>query len=448
MSILSSIISTFYEANKVALKDESQSITYSDLPSKVIEISQQLNNVTVLGIALDNSVDWVLWDLAAQHKNIICVPLPPFFSAQQIAHAIESAGISHIIYPEKLIATQFSGIQNIPPKTSKVTYTSGTTGTPKGACLSAESMIQVASSISNLLGKDFAGNHLCILPLAVLLENIAGVYAGLLAGCTIQLCALSTLDKNYEHLYELLKKFGTTSIIVVPEILRILIGQVAEKGPLPRLQFVAVGGSKIHPELLSQAQKIGLPVYEGYGLSECASVVSINSPASEKKGSVGRLLPHVKIDIIDDEVVILQSNFLGYVNSKAPNNVYTSGFYTGDLGYVDSENYLYITGRKKNVLITSFGRNISPEWIESMLLLHPQIAQVVIAGDGEAHVSAIIVPASPSANIDQAVFIVNQQLPQYARIHDVKIAAPFTLDNHMLTGTGRPKRGIISEYYL
>ncbi len=429
------------DPNKVALRDEVQSISYADLPVEIDKRVESLSNVSCLAIVLDNSVEWVLWDLAALKAKIPCVPIPPFFTQEQVSHSLNSAGVSHIISSKGLRDVGQNLAGEIPANTAKVTFTSGTTGRAKGVCLSEEALENVASSVVKLLGDKFTGTHFCVLPLSVLLENIAGVYAGLLAGCTIELTNLQSFGSNYEKLHEYL--VGVMSVILVPEILRILMTQVMAKGGLSSLKFIAVGGSKIDPALVKQARAMGLPVYEGYGLSECASVVSLNTPENDKIGTVGKVLPHLKVRISDGEIQIKNTGFLGYVGQDAP-----SLFNTGDLGSLDNDGFLSITGRKKNVLITSYGRNISPEWVEALLLLRQDIAQVVVYGDAQPHLSALIVPSSQDADIQNVIDGVNSDLPDYAQIKDFKIVAPFTLGAGTLTGTGRARREHILNQYI
>ncbi|MCB9982188.1 MAG: AMP-binding protein [Rhodospirillales bacterium] len=452
---------------KIALRDETQSVRYGDLGREVQNRVEALDGVSVLAIALDNSVDWVLWDLAALKAGTPCVPVPPFFTPEQIFHSLQSAGVTHILSPEGLRNTGTERKDVLPKGTAKVTFTSGTTGTPKGVCLPRSAMENVAGSIVEVLGNEFAGTHASVLPLAVLLENVAGLYAGLIAGCAIELTGLNNFGQNYEHLHNVLKSSKATSVILVPEILRVLMAQIAIQGALPDLKFIAVGGSKIDPALVMQARSIGLPVYEGYGLSECASVVSLNTPKEDKPGSVGKLLAHVKARIVNGEIQIENPGFLGYVSASslregnadeaiqrpqekslgcfadARNDV----FATGDLGDFDEDGFLSVTGRKKNVLITSYGRNVSPEWVESVLLAHPAIAQAVVYGDAQPHLSAILVPSSAQANIQSAVNTANHSLPDYAQIKDFKTSSPFTVEGGLLTGTGRPRREQILNLY-
>jgi long-subunit acyl-CoA synthetase (AMP-forming) len=430
-----------HDPEYIALRDEGKTMRYGDLMAEIETRVAALFDVSCLGIALDNSTEWVLWDLAALKAGIPCVPLPPFFTQDQVSHSLQSAGVSHLLSPEGLRDVGGGAQECLPDGTAKVTFTSGTTGTPKGVCLSGRAMENVASSLVEILGDEFTGTHACVLPLAVLLENVAGVQAGLMAGCTIKLTELQSFGKNYETLHEHLK--GMTSVILVPEILRILMAQVVKRGSLPDLKFIAVGGSKIDPTLIKKARAMGLPVYEGYGLSECASVISLNTSQNDKPGSVGQVLPHVRARIVEGEIQIKTSGFLGYIGEEIPEI-----FPTGDLGVMDDDGFLSVTGRKKNILITSYGRNVSPEWVEAALLAHPKIAQAVVYGDAQATLSALIVPAIPEADIQNALDTVNAGLPDYAQIQDFQCVPPFTIEAETLTGTGRPRREQILNYYI
>ncbi len=419
---------------RIALQDPQQVVTYRDLPGRIDERARQLAGIACAGLALDNGVEWVLWDLAALKAGTVLVPLPPFFTQAQTQHALQSSGCAALISATGVSPLPFAPV-SLPEGTAKITYTSGTTGTPKGVCLPWTAMENVAQSIVSTLGPDLAGIHCSVLPLGVLLENVAGVYAGLLAGATIILPALGDFGPQYSFLHAQLKQTRATSAIVVPEILRSLMAQLVRLGPLDDLKFIAVGGSKVDPGLVLRARMSGLPVYEGYGLSECASVVSLNAPGHDKPGTTGRVLPHVETKIENGEIVIRNPGFLGYVGAD-----HHGPYPTGDLGTIDPEGFLCVTGRKKNVLITSYGRNVSPEWVESVLLAQPDIAQAFVYGDAQPHLSALIVPARADADIDGAVERANTELPDYARIGHAIPTAPFTPQDGTLTGNGRLRR--------
>lgn len=431
-----------HPVNRTALCDETRTVSYGELEHEIQKRRDALNDVSVLAIAYDNCVDWVLWDLAALKAEIPCVPVPPFFSSEQISHLLQSAGVSHILSPQGLRGTGIPRQSALPEGTAKITFTSGTTGAPKGVCLPQQAMENVAKGIVEVLGDGFTGRHMCVLPLAVLLENVAGIYAGLMAGCSIRLTSLSAFGLRYENIHSVLKVSCANSAILMPEILRTLMAQVAIHGSLPDLKFLAVGGSKVDPTMIMHARAMGLPVYEGYGLSECGSVVCLNTPHDDEPGSVGKLLPHVEAQIKNGEICIKNPGFLGYIGEKA-----LDIFYTGDLGYFDKDGFLSIYGRKKNILITSYGRNISPEWVESLLLTQPCIAQAMVFGDARPYLSALIVPATADSDIKGALAKVNAKLPDYAKIHDFQIVPPFTMADGTLTGTGRPKREAILTLY-
>ncbi len=403
----------------IALQDEVEAVRYGDLNQEIDKRVEALFSVSRLGIALDNSVDWVLWDLAALKAGIPCVPLPPFFTQDQVSHSLQSAGVSHVLSPEGLRDVSGSSGGEVLEGTAKVTFTSGTTGTPKGVCLSKSGLEKVATSLVEVLGAQLADRHVSILPLAVLLENVAGVYATLLAGGTVYAPSLKTIgfanpfQPDFAALSDYMARHEITSAIMVPELLR---GLMSAQPELPNLKFLAVGGSKVSPALISSARAMGLPVYEGYGLSECGSVVSLNTPDDDQPSSAGKILPHIRFTESDGEIMIETPAFLGYLN-----NPHEGVFFTGDLGHLDKDGFLHIDGRKKNILSTSYGRNIAPEWVEGALLAQPEISQANVYGDAEPFLSAQIVPAMPEDNITQAVARANKELPDYAKIKDFQI---------------------------
>lgn len=432
--------------DRLALEDGREALLYKDLADAIAEKTEVLLPYTCVGLALDNSVAWVLWDLAALLNGVTLVPLPPFFTPDQTAHALASAGAQALITAAGLQALSHAP-RDLPAQTAKITYTSGTTGTPKGVCLSRTAMIAVAQSLVDVLHDsweaDLAVRHCAVLPLGVLLENVAGVYATLLAGGTVLLPSLKEYDSDYANLHAVLKQNKASSAILVPEILRSLIGQVVRSGPLSALRFLAVGGAAVAPALITQARALGLPVYEGYGLSECGSVVSLNTPGHDKPGSTGRVLPHVTVSCVDGEIIINNPGFLGYVGQPQ-----SGAFATGDLGTQDKEGFLSLSGRKKNVLITSYGRNVSPEWVESVLLTQPEIAQAFVYGEAQPHLSALLVPVVPEAPLAEALARANRQLPDYAQVHDFDLTLPFTIADATLTGNGRLRRDVILQTRL
>ncbi len=429
-----------------------------------------------VAIFADNQADWIFVDLACQIMGICCIPLPLFFSQEQIQHSIDAANVDIIVtdqvtrvlrlstaIKDKAITINnlhvYSIKQNIPSEkpeeTEKITFTSGSTGTPKGVCLTSEQQWGVAHSIADIVNKEKI-RHLCILPLSTLLENIVGVYASMLVGGTIITPSLSEPGFNgsasfrIDRLLHTIERSQPNTLILLPQLLLGLVNAV-ESGwkPPASIETIAVGGGKVAVHLIERARRCRLPVYEGYGLSECGSVVSLNTANNDKPGSVGKPLPHHKVEIRNNEIHVKGQAFLGYLNE--PESWYQPSIDTGDLGYLDEDGYLFIDGRKKNVLVSSYGRNINPEWVESELSSHPMIQQCVVFGDAKPFCCAIIFSGKADiddSNIQAWVDKTNRRLPDYARIRTwLRLEKPLTPDNGLLTDNGRPRRSHISRHY-
>ena len=550
--------------------DKTISLTYAQLHSTVDELQQMLNQWQGKRVALyaHNAIDWIALDLALGHIGAVVVPIPLFFSTSQISHLLKDSQIEYLYIGADLALPvmadldsadpiKTSAMSTLTPETStyitgqfyrlirndsinsidtttsknnnfsqgnptasefcKVTYTSGSTGMPKGVCLSQDTLMRIVTSLSEALSdtlsdSDIANSvcsnnsylntsdlvnstthfsHLSVLPFATLLENVAGVYVSLYMGRTVvtgqvdQFGLLSNQAFEAKRLLSVVKSYEVASVILLPQMLKAICEDlnlnevtpsnanintnISIRSALPSLKFMAVGGGKVSPTLLQEAQALSLPVYEGYGLSECGSVVSLNTPKANRAGSVGKPMPHASVSIAASGEVMVKGNamqgYLNYDNSDddtiSDNSISDNAIIaTGDIGHLDADGYLYITGRRKNVLISSFGRNISPEWVESQLLTQSIIYQAAVLGDGAPSLSAVIV-ASPNwlltdsssssylhKAIEQAIAIANETLPDYARVNDWQLATmPFSTDNGLLTDNGKLRRPQILEAY-
>ena len=466
----------------IALVSADQRFDYATLLNAVVELGASLRAArgSRVGIIADNGIAWALSDLAALDADLVSVPLPLFFSAQQIGHAITDAGIDLLLIDRRLalpIALQGaedvspllpqatatwlrllklpSRSPHLPAATRKITYTSGTTGSPKGVCLGIEQQERVAEALAKASGSNRQSQHLCVLPLASLLENIGGLYAPLLVGATTHLPSLSAIGLDGASGFDpskLLRQIDlaqANSMILVPQLLQALIVAIENRALLPKsLRFIAVGGAMVSPTLLGYGTRLGLPIYEGYGLSECASVVALNTVDDALPGTVGRPLPHLNVRIAaDGEVLVSGNSYLGYVGE--PSRESADEVATGDIGHIDEEGFLHLTGRKKNIFVTAYGRNVSPEWVESELVLHPAIAQVAVFGEARPYNVAVIVPRTRDPVMVQAALdAVNRDLPDYARINRWILASqPFASTNDQLTPNGRLRRAAIAAAY-
>lgn len=434
--------------NRVALRDGANDIAYGALPGEIDAMAGMIADEIgagsgPVGIALDNGLNWILADLALLQLGRACVPLPPFFTPEQAASALADAGACAVI-GRNGIERLDGGPAPLPAGTAKISYTSGSTGTPKGICLSQGAMLATAGAIVDRLGAERAGVHMPLLPLGVLLENVGGLYATLLAGgcylgLSLEQAGMARMfDPRADMIIANIRQAGVTSLILVPELLGRIVADMESTGTtLPSLDLIAVGGAHVAPALLDRAARLGLPVVQGYGLTECGSVVTLDAPDDHRAGTVGRPLSHIALSIAEDgEIMIAGSGYLGTVgHARMPGPIAT-----GDLGVLDDDGRVRLLGRKSNLIITSFGRNISPEWVEAVLTGQPAIAQAMVEGDGRRALRALIVPASSTANVAEAIAQANAALPEYARIERWRLGRPFTPLDGTLTGNGRLRR--------
>ena len=423
---------------------------------------------------LDNGPAWLALDLAIRRLGGVHIPLPTFFSAGQVTHALRSSGAEAVVtaagestpigaaasdrvrLADGLVAWRLhSDRPTLPHGTACITYTSGTTGQAKGVCLDAASLLTVAGSLVEASRPLSPRRHLCLMPLSTLLENVSGLYAALLSDAQIAVPPLAEIGYtgsaglDVPRLLACLHRYQPESAILLPQLLLALVSAAEQGHKLPAsLRFLAVGGGRVGPRLLARAAALGLPVYEGYGLTECASVVCLNRPGALRPGSVGRALPHATVTVVDGELHVGGVRCLGYLGEEGPP---PGPIATGDLGHIDDDGFVHVTGRSKNVFITAFGRNVSPEWVESELLQHPAFAQAVVWGEARPHNVAVVTPRRAGASVADlraALDEVNAGLPDYARVSDLVLAdAPFSAADGLLTSNGRPRREAILNRY-
>jgi long-subunit acyl-CoA synthetase (AMP-forming) len=461
-----------------------RSISYAELQAELDQLIRQMATLGVqsLAIDLDNGPAWALVDLAALACGITLTPLPPFFSPSQLRHTMTQAGVEMVIsdQPERLrqrvtgLELSLNGSLQVVGHElcclscgrfkkpllrdiAKITFTSGTTAEPKGVMLRWQQMERVVASLAEAVDVAAHDRHLSLTPLAVLLENIAGLYVPLWAGASVALPPLSEtgivgaarLDPR--RMLQALAEYRATTAIFSPQMLQ---GAVSCLQELPKslesLRFIALGGAAVSKRLLARAAELKLPVYEGYGLSEFASVVSLNRPTCARIGSVGKPLGHIDIKITEDgEVLIAGNGFAGYLGESRRDEA-KSWWHSGDIGYLDDEGFLHLQGRRRHIFITAFGRNVSPEWVERELVLEPAIAQAALFGEARPWNSAVILVAdgADAAEVERAVEGVNRLLPDYARVTRwIAADTPFSLQNGQLSGTGRLRREAIFQHY-
>jgi len=229
------------------------------------------------------------------------------------------------------------------------------------------------------------------------------------------------------------------SLILTPQLLE-LLRLLAENGAIDPgcLVYVAVGGARVGEALIAGARRAGIPAYEGYGLTEFGSVAILNTPASDRIGSAGKPLPGVTAAIAADGELCLATTIAQGRQRQA------LSVRTGDLGSIDNDGFIFIHGRKSNLIVLSSGRNVSPEWIETELNASPLIYQSYVFSETRSELSALLVATEANADaveLEAEIDRINQTLPRYAQVTNwYLLTRPFCRENATLTANGRLRR--------
>jgi long-chain acyl-CoA synthetase len=405
-----------------------------------------------------------------------------------------------------------------------IIYTSGTTGDPKGVMLThwnLMSNVQTASSIIDVFDTDIC---LSFLPLSHSLERMSGYYTSVFNGVTIahargidQLVDdigdvkphfMVSVPRLYEKIYAGVLANIESEPAIKQKIFNWAVGvgrkvsalKVAHK-PIPgmlkmkynianklvfskiyekmggRLRFFFSGGAPLAREIAEFFHAMGIVILEGFGLTETSPVLTVNKPDAIRFGSVGQPIPGVEIKIADDgEILAKGPNVMkGYWNRPGETAEALEGgwFHTGDIGHLDEDDFLFITDRKKDLIVTAGGKNIAPQNIENTLKLDKYIEQVAVLGDKRKFVSALIVPAFPELEAwakeqgidtsDMAALVADERVNKMMKEHVdaalkdfdrhervtkfVLLPAEMTEDSGLLTPTLKVKRKEVNSQF-
>ena len=460
--------------DKIIISNMHRSYTIDDLFVKCHELETYLKEKNIEHVALcaDNSFDWLVVDLVCQRNKKCLVPLPTWFTEEQINDSLSETATTHLFLDShaavrlssrkelmdvpgtdlKILKLAGATDPCVPVGTGKITFTSGSTAAPKGVCLSHQQQVDQALALCDAVSIKNP-RHLSLLPLSTLLENVAGLYAPLLAEGEVVVPSLKELGYVGSALHEparmleIIRRVQPDTMILVPELLRLLIGAIEAGWEAPTsLKFIAVGGAHVSRVLLEMASQANLPVYEGYGISECCSVVTLNTFSNKKIGSCGIPLKNQKISIEDGQICVTGNVMLGYLG--LPESWSLQKFMTGDVGFISEEGFINLQGRITNQIISSFGRNISPEWIEARLLGHQAISECVVIGDARPFCVALLTKKDICVSDEELgtwISSINKTLPDYAQIRHWRIITKSFKDYQgLLTANGKLRREAIN----
>lgn len=411
---------------------------------------------------------------------------------------------------DRLVSLSADGVATI-------AYTSGTTGKPKGAVLTHRSIVAVVRACLKAYDIRPEDVTLSILPYAHILERVAGFYfTAVLAGAQLN------LGRGFDHIVDDIKEVRPTCMEGVPRLFEkveqrmwdqvrarsrferalfawaLSTGRERTRSPRPgpflrlryaaadrlvlqrirsnlggRLRFLVSGSAPLLPEVEEFFWAIGLPIYQGWGLTEVGCVATVNTVAEHRFGSVGKRLPGFDLRLAPDgEIEVRGPGVMTayHRNPEATAEVMNDGWFrTGDIGRIDTDGFLWITDRKKDLIKTSGGKYVAPQPIELQLQLDPHIDTAVVVGDGRKYVTALIVPnwalvkkelgleapaeslvnePSVTSVIQRRVDAVNKTLDRWETVKYFQLLPrPLSIDNDEITATLKVKKRVVQDHY-
>jgi long-chain acyl-CoA synthetase len=402
-----------------------------------------------VGLLAENSADWLVADMAILTAGAVNVPPHAPLTARQVQFQLHDAGVTWLIVST---AAQLEKIQQIRAELpalrgvvafdraaaggdvlswegflqrgrqalsrhaeelarreerlgaddlATIMYTSGTTGNPKGVMLTQGNLLSNALAITEV--EDPAPDALVLnwLPYTHIYARTCDHYKSIASGITV------ALAESAETLVENLAEIEPTHLSSVPRFYEKVLTACADPDPArqarnlkkvfgPRIFWMSSGGAPLPLPVAQAYVAAGLPLYQGYGLTESSPVISFNHPRANKLGTVGQPIPGVEVRIAPDGEILTRGPHVmkGYWNNPAATAeaIRDGWLHTGDLGKLDEEGFLSITGRKKELLVLSNGKKVVPSYLEGLLLSDPCIDQAVVCGEGKSFLTALIVP--------------------------------------------------------
>lgn len=425
--------------NDVALVDGEMRLSFGALASRVADLAHSLNSAPqTIAIFAPNGPLWVIADLAVAVAGKTMVPLPTFFSPDQLAHIIQDSGAQLILtvagFEDRTkdldlpctVITDTDSMATLPTDLSatdqsgRIIYTSGTTGAPKGVRIGARQISASAKGLVAASGATATDRYLSVLPFSLLLEQIAAICVPILAGAPLYIEADAAGAATQGDIVPLVKAYQThqpTASVLVPSLLGAWVqGLLAMRLDAPEsLRFIAVGGAPISPAVADTAWALGIPVHEGYGLSECCSVVSVNRPGARQPGTVGTPIDGTDISIVDGEIVIKGPTVMtGYLGREDLND---HTWPTGDMGEITAQGDLRVLGRKDKLIVTQNGRNINPEWIETLAQDAPGVvmAKLTLTDAQDLVLNITHIPGVETDDLPNMVRAALSGAPDYAQ---------------------------------
>ncbi|MGY8767422.1 MAG: AMP-dependent synthetase/ligase [Pirellulales bacterium] len=428
-----------------AVEDQFQSLTWNELKAEVEQVARYLvscgvtSGDRVVQLA-ENRREWIVVDLAVLLIGAIHVPLHVSYGKSQIEWMVDHCGAKFAFASTEVQAAKCMACQKLqqivifetpwkqvkcskfraygeietaptaevalpvgpkPESTASIVYTSGTTGHPKGVVLSHHNLMGNAKEVLSTYEVSQGIRRLVFLPLSHVYARTCDLYVWLLQGGELMLA------RSRETILEDCQNFHPTVINAVPYFYEKVATRLKSSGKSDQLNILnqtlggqirmcACGGAALPDYVCNYFRNQDVPLYQGYGLTETSPVISTSRKDRSRLGSVGTVLPSVEVKIAEDGEIMTRSPYVmqGYYHDEESTVevIQDDWLHTGDIGYLDQEGFLFITGRKKDLAVTATGKNISPAQLEILLTADPMIAQAIIICEGRKFVTALIVP--------------------------------------------------------
>lgn len=454
----------------IAAGDRSVPITWSQFTADISAIAWVIRKYApdgTIGLLGENSYEWIAGHAACVFSGVTVVPIEVNLSASEIAERLTFTGavalIHSALYTEKAMAvgklvpgivvggfgsqrTDFfleqgrmalaageKGVFDLPPpdekKVSMIVFTSGTTAKPHGAELTLEGMATFAEYAQSQLRMKRGDRSLMVLPVHHIF-GICTTYLMLAQGVALGVCP------DFRRLYDTVERFRVNYIFLVPALADILAEKIAQRASSAEAAFgspidwILVGGAPLPRRTYESLAALGIQALGGYGLTETTSLYSIATYGDDPHvGSAGRAcdLPNVETKVSEDGLLLIRGPCVmkGYYREPERTARVLSAdgwFNTGDVGRIDDEGYVWITGRASRTIVLSSGKKVAPEELEERVLALPGIREVVVSGDGATRdIRAEIFAVVPETAVHRAVNALNVNLPVYKRIKTVVV---------------------------
>lgn len=463
-------------AYRYKVKKEIVDRTYEDVKRDSMAVSRMLDAFGMTGkhIALlgATTYEWIVSFFGITNSGSVAVPIDAQLPAEAICELLARADVELLFYDEiradvvelvkkscpkvkQIVSFQASDqsgdidswerlrTENLgefqaavtPEQLCTILFTSGTTGKSKGVMLSHQNLTDNAVCLDMKIP---AGTvTMTLLPInhvyCLTMDIIKGLYIGV----------TSCINDSIMHVQRNLKLFKPDMVLLVPLVIESIYGKLkAAGGMIPKkmvakaafggnLTTICSGGAYLDPDYVERFAEYGITILQGYGMTECSPVISTNLSWDNRKGSVGKLMPNLEAKVVDEEIWVRGTSvMMGYYQmpEETAQALEDGWLKTGDLGYVDEDGFVYITGRKKNLIILANGENVSPEEIENRLGREDLIKEILVR-EREQVIEAEVFPdyeyakkkrvKDIRARLQEIIDEYNRQQPPYKGIHSL-----------------------------